>query len=764
MSAYARFLGRRPWPIVLAVAAATAWLGWWTWHLRIDFSFESLFLSKDAEVAEYEEFTKQFGSDDNAIYVVASFPDAFGPSALEALDVATRRISARTEVSRVFSLASVLRLSKGRAVPPDESQGARWRAEILANPALAGNLVSRDGTTTAVLIETTSAIKEARARGRFFKDLRQIVSETIAPKAERTAYAGIPVIEEEYSHLIANDQKTFPPIAIGVFTVLLLVYFGTIGGVALPLSTVVLAAVWTVGLLTMAGRPIGVLTGIVPTLVLVICIGDSIHFLSRYTEELPLHPTRALAIETTVRTMAFPCLQTSFTNAIGFGTLLTTSLFGVQEFGLLTAVGLVLGYVLAMTYLPAMLALVRPLRRLGGIAGGIERGGSILRWIASVNERHRYAVIVVSLLITVAAGIGMSRLKTRQSWFQDIPESNAVYQDTHFIEERLTGTFTLEVVVTARQPGAFRDPASLKEVERLVAYARGHEAVSHAMSVGDILAEVNRLMHRGDERFRTLPATAKELEMGLKLLSLGGKEWAEWLPRWVDAPWTRTRVSIHVVGADSESMGRLVEDVERYARENLGGFDVEMTGRSVMAGKALQKVVDNMISSVGWGCALIFLMMWLQFRSLTVGLLSMIPNLIPVAITGGIMGFAGFWLNFSTMTIFSISLGIAVNDTIHYLARYREEIVKDGDGVKTMQRVLISTGRTMIFGTALLVAGFASIVTSNFMFTRNFGILGGITMITAMLADLFLTPTLMLVFHAWEAKREPPLPGDGPAV
>lgn len=771
MTSYFAWIARRPWPVLLLVAGVTAWLGFWVSRARVDFSIESLFLSKDAEVREYDEFQEQYGREDSSIYVVVESPDVFAPAALGILDKLTTRLGTRPEVSRAFSVSSFLRVSRRKAVPADDAEAAAWRREVLSSPILAGNLVGRDGTTAVVLLEMSTAIEQARVRGEVIAWIRQVVAEETDGAVTRVAFAGIPVIEQEYAKLIENDQSKFTPLAIGMFMVLLFLYFRTLGGVILPLATVMLAAGWAVGILTMEGRPLGVLTNLVPTLVLVIGIGDSIHILSRYSEELHANPEKRVALATAFRAMLVPCLQTSATTAVGFLTLMTTTLYGVQEFGLYCAIGVMLAYVASMSFLPGMLALMRPLPSDRGFASAIGRGGRFLEGIARINDRRRWWVLAAGGACIVATGIGISRVEIRMSWFQDLDVSNPVARDTQFIEERLTGTFTVEMVVDAGKDGAFLDPERLATLSGFAEFARGQGHVSHAMSIADLLMEAKHVAQGGNAGRRSLPASRQEAQLLVGGMKLVGKQWADWLPRWIDDGFRRARVSVRVANVDSVVMGQLIQTLQVEAARAMPGTTVLVTGRSYMAGRTMRRVVDNCLSSTGLALGLIFLLMWIEFRSLTVGFLSMIPNIIPVAMTGGLLGFAGIWLNFSTITIFSISLGIAVDNTIHYLARYKEEMAKDRDPVKAMTRVLTTSGRAMIFGTVVLVGGFGAIITSNFVFTRNFALLGGITMISALLADLFLTPTLLLVFHAWEAnqqagpaRREAPLPGDGAVV
>lgn len=754
MTPYFDGVARRPWAVLLLVAAVSVWLGSWVTRARVDFSIESLFLSKDAEVREYDDFQRQYGREDSSIYVVLEAKDGFSPQAFGVLDRLTARLGTRPEVSRAFSVTNFLRVTRGKAVPADDAEAAEWRRELLASPILAGNLVGRDGTTAVILLETSTAIQEARVRGEVIAWIRRVVAEETHGAITRVAFAGIPVIEQEYAKLIESDQSKFTPLAVGIFMVLLFVYFRTIGGVILPLATVMLAAGWAVGILTMNGRPLGVLTNLVPTLVLVIGIGDSIHLLSRYAEELHGQPDQRAALSKAFRTMLIPCLQTSATTAVGFLTLVTTTLYGVQEFGLFCAIGVMLAYLVSMTFLPAMLAVLRPLPSDRGFAVSIGHGGRLLEGIARFNDRHRWWVIIAGLGCIVTTGIGISRVEIRMSWFQDLDVTNPVVRDTRFIEEKLTGTFTVEMVVDARKDQAYLDPAHLASLQAFAELARKQGHVVHVMSIADLLMEVKHVASGGKPGYRRLPASRQEAQLLVAGMKLTGKQWTDWLPRWIDDGFRKARVSIRVANVDSVVMGELIETLQAEAARAMPGAAVLVTGRSYMAGRTMRRVVDNCLSSTGLAFGLIFLLMSIQFRSLTVGFLSMIPNCIPVALTGGLMGFAGIWVNFSTITIFSISLGIAVDNTIHYLARYKEEIAKDGDPVKAMTRVLTTAGRAMIFGTIVLVGGFAAIITSNFVFTRNFALLGGITMISALLADLFLTPTLLLVFHTWEKRLD----------
>lgn len=813
---YADLVVRRaPWLLALLVGIS-AFLLWNAAQARFDFSFESFFETNDPEFEAYQQFVARFGSDSDFLYIAYERPDLFTKEGLLQNERICRGVEQMTGVTQVrglsrfptrltiFSLLLSGAPSAGGAPALAASQPEAFRREVLSSRLAVPALVSEDGTATAILVEIDPVFLRSAARRDLLRDLRALVDAETASSGVRFYLAGLPTIEAEYVRLIRQDQWTFIPISAVLFVVLLFFYFGTIRGILLPTTTVALAVGWAIGALTLSGEPIGLLTSLIPTLLIVMGIGDSIFILSRHAEETTVsgesarserasppfgeagrsaavagppfdssHPTVGgprsgrtggySALHRTVSAMAAACLLTSVTTAIGFSTLIATDLHVVRRFGFYAALGVMLAYVVTMLWVPSLLRLLPPPGRSRPLFGSTfgRLSDALMCRVAGLVSRRPWTILIVSLL-TGGAALGFaSRVTLSQSWFQDLKSENPTTQAHRFIEDRLGGVFSMELEFCASKPGGLLDPETLRALAEVVDMANEDPRVRQAVSFVDFIREANRVMSGGsaeDYRVPEKPQAVATMARYAERVATTGL-----FRRFVDDTFTRGRLSLRVREVRSPEMKSLSTKIEQ-ALHDRGFLDREpgaklevgdtshpaeftFTGKSVVAGRAMARVIDNMESSLGLALFLIFVSMSVLFRSARIGALSMIPNLLPIVWTFGLMGAFDIPLNFSTMTVFSIALGVAVDNTIHYLSRFREEVARDGDARAATERTLRGAGPAMLFGALLLTSGFCILMTSQFVFTARFGVLGAFTMVTAIFMDLFLTPAIGMIYR-----------------
>ncbi|MBI3270622.1 MAG: MMPL family transporter [Planctomycetes bacterium] len=751
---HARFITRHPFVVLAVLAAITAIQGYYALQLGVDFTLEGLFLTEAPELVTYRSFRKSFGPDDDQVFLLFKVDELFAPAPLAALDRLTGKLEQLAGVRRVLSLARF----KGLAGPLAGTFGGDTVAKVAASPAglarfkewalsnrmLVKGLVSKDGRTACVVLEGDLPTQDRPARVRRLLDA---VETELAAERSATGYAyyvaGIPTIEAEYVRFIREDTRTFIPLVVGIFFLLCTLYFGSLRAALLIVATVGTAVVWLLGVMVQAGRPMGVLSSLLPNMILVIGVGDSLFILLEYVHQLTPGRTPREAAENTIRIMTLPCFLTSITSAIGFSTLCTTDIGMVREFGWLAALGLMLAYVVSLT-LPASLLCAFGLRFRPPDEGFLSRRiVRLVAWVGRVNrERRRGIVLAVAAAVFVSAW-GATKVRVESSWFQDLKKDSSVTRAHAFAQDHFAGLFTLEARVTPGQGGVLepRFLAGLAEVQEAV---EADLSVSHSTSPADVVREVLRSASgrvSGPDPIATLVAgqAATALQLA-RAFGAGGI-----IDQYVGKDARSARLSVRLGRTTSSGLFRLMGVIEHETARCLPDARLEFTGKNVLGARALQQMIDNMTQSLGLAMVLIFGCMGVMLRSLRMGLLSMIPNLIPMLTTFGFMGATGISVSFSTMTIFSISLGVAVDNTIHFLSKYKQLQAEGADPEAASARTLATIGNGMVLSGIILVLGFATIMTSNFGFTANFGLLGLVTMVVAVLADLHITPLLALL-------------------
>ncbi len=714
---------RRSWLVLAALAAATAVLGTLALGLPLDFSLARLYAAAGPEREAYERFRSEFGSDDALLYAAFPSPATFDAETLDRVRDLQARLARVPDVRSTFGAADALATYRGLPADP--------RAEVSASPLFRGTLFSADGRTGALWIALRPDLAGAEDRRRAVEAVRAELARTPGMEFH---LSGLPVVENEYVELTKRDLSTFMPIAAGLFLVLLAAHFRSAAGALLPLVTVAIAIVWTLGAMRLAGLPMGLLTSLVPNLILVLGISDGVHLLSRHLEDLRDLPGKREALARTLRLMVPACFLTSFTTAVGFSSLLTAPVPAVREFGLAAGGGVLIACAVTVLFLGAALDRLPAFRGRALEAFASRFWDRLLGAVARANERRPMLVALAGVALAGVSVAGLLRVRRESSWLHDLRADHPVHRAHRFFEERLGGVFTLDL----RLDGPVERLEWLREVEAF----QGELSKLGVAAVGfpDLVKEL------AFARPRRLPRTQEEYQ---GTLALARRLFAEREPavRLADASMGSCRIVVRMRGMTSMSLSALGRDLEALGAKYRDRFRLTVTGKTWLAKRAMDRVIDSMLSTLGLAGIVIFGSMALLFRSLAVGFLSIVPNVLPMLFTAGFMGWAGIDLNFSTVTIFSISLGIAVDTTIHYLARLKLELGRDSDPREAMRRAVRGAGGPMIFATTLLVVGFGAILTSNFVFTFHFGLLGGVALLSALFCDLFVTPTLFLAFR-----------------
>lgn len=707
---------RLSWLVLALIAAATVFFAVHAAGVRVDFTLARLYGEESAEYPAYERFRDEFGTDDLLLYVAFPTPDAFGEDARRTLRDLAARVADVPGVRGTYSVLDAL---------------ARMPAErVASSPLFRGTLFGEDGKAACLWILLDGDVLTAERRG----GLVEAVRAALPDDGREYHLSGLAAVENEYVVLTLRDLRTFLPLAGAIFLVLLAVYFRNVAGTLLPIVAVAVAIVWTVGALSLTGFTMSILSSLIPELVLILGIADGVHLLSRHGEDLRAEPDRRKALSRTLSVMVPACFLTSFTTSAGFASLSTTGVGVIREFGLWCAGGILAAFVVAVTFIPAALDRLPPFRGRGGDARFGRFWDRLLEGVARANEHGRPVLWTVTAAAVVVSVFGIQRLRMESSWLHDLRPGNRVHRAHVFFHEHLTGVFALDL----RVDGPVGDPGWLRRVaafqDRVLAWRwEGRPGVRHVTSYVDAVREL--------DPGRALPGTeagaAARLALVRALQERGGLG-----ARVVSRDGKACRISLRMNRMTSKSLDAFGRDVEGLAE----GLDVTVTGKTWLAKQAMDRVVRNMVWSLGVASAAIFISMSILFRSARIGLISMVPNIIPMIFTAGFMGWMGIDLNFSTVTVFSIALGIAVDSTIHYIARLRLELAKDPEPRGAMRRAVRGAGAPMIFSTVLLVVGFGSILTSNFVFTFHFGLLGGVALVTALFGDLFVAPSLFMVF------------------
>jgi len=738
--------------VLLTLASLTLVLAYPLRGLRIEQRETGELSPDDPEVAYFDRFQQRFNTAELMVALVCA-EDVFDEGVLAVLRSLTGALENLPRVSGVFSLSNAVRMvGEGEDVvtepfleslpaTPDELR--LKREEALSNPRWVENLVSPDGTVAAVNIMLDPLAGDSGDRIEVVDSVRAILKRH-GREGVRLFLTGISPLMWDMRTCVGRDVRSFLWLTPLLILVLLFLTFRTIPGVAIPMLVIVTSVVWTLGLFAAAGRRLGMATAMVPTLIAVICLSDVIHILSHYYEILPRHEDRRDALAATMEHMMDACFMTSITTAAGFASMIVSPIRTIREFGLATAIGILIAYVLAMIMVPASLSLLPP-RAGRPRASNVGRGG-LGRFLAAVNgaaaRRHR-GIVIGTLLGAAACVVGIARLRVETQISSYLPDSAPSVRALAVLQKNMAGFGSLEIGVDGTA-GVFREPWALTELQELQRYLESRAEIDKVFSVTELLRECHRV--RSEEGApQALPRDTGKIAEYYLLLSLSDEP--ALLEAVVSEDYSSARVTARMRAVTTSEQVRLLADVDAFARDHIDPrLHVHTTGVSKLYATRITALVRSQLHTLLLTSIVIALLLAFHLRSVRSALVAMIPNILPVIGTLGLMGLSGISLNLSTVMISCVALGIAVDDTIHFLVRYRRESQAGAHTNEAIALTVQNTGRAMVFTSLVIAGGFALFVFSSFAPNRHFGILMAFTLGVALLADIVLLPFLIRAF------------------
>ena len=720
-------------------------------RLQIDTSTESFMMEKDPARQFYEQFRQNFGSDTLTIILVKA-DDVFTAPVLEVIQRLSDTLERRDGVSRVESLTT-LRNIKGEgdsitteplvpaSIPTAQADLERIREDALDHRVLVGNIVSNDSKATAIIIHTDPAPADKRFNKRFSSDVEALIKQESA--SGLTVYQfGMPLLDATVGEFILQDLLMSVPLSLAVLFLLLFVAFGTLQGVVIPLVTGILSTVWGLGLMALFGLPINILTATIPSLIMVIGSAEDVHMISDYYHRLEGGNTKLVALRTAIQLAALPIVITTATTVFGFASLALSDLTMLIQFGYACAMALVANFVVTVTVLPILL-------RIWPVPTKFARGElkdaarqrvvfGIIDWLGEFNLRYRIQIASVSVLAVAASLVGWYSLRVDTDSLSFFPEDSFIRSRANDLRASLTGFSSFNVVVESGRADGLKDPDLIRKIAGLQEFLMNTGEVDKTVSIADYLRKMHREMNEGNPAFEVVPDTPDQVAQ--YLLVLEGSE----LAHYVDFNASTANVVVRHHLAGSSGLTALLNRLDEYVIQNFPqNVTVRYTGKGILIRNAADSMAINELISLSSAFVMIGIVHAMFFKSVWAGFLSLIPNLVPVLLTFGLMGLLGIPLNPGTAMIASIAFGIAVDDTVHHVVTYWRQLREHRDRRIAMFNTMRSQALPIIRISVALAGGYFVLASSNFVPIVQFGILSGLVMLVAMVGELVLTPIVM---------------------
>ncbi|MFH1102193.1 MAG: MMPL family transporter [Pseudomonadota bacterium] len=727
------FIVYHPKTVLLLVLAATLFFAWQLPKLSIRTSIYDLVVEDLPETKKYAAFRKLFGSDE-IIRVVIKGKRIFEPTTFQKVAQLAEEVSKIRGVRRIISLPGVKdAVDINREWDMDKFAAILSPIELFQN-----NVISADGSTTSItLVLTEDADKEAVIR-----EVDRIISRT--PKDLFLYQIGMPLVSEAMSKFTENDLRTLTPITFLVMAVILFFIFRNFFVFLIPLGCVVFSLVWTFGLMSWIQVPMSMLTMIIPVFLLAVGTGYCLHISNEFISNWRHSDSKQAAVLDTFSTMTLPTLMTVLTTVIGVGSLLTNRMEAIREFAFFSSFGMISLLILIFTFLPAAFSLVPASKTREKGKTTISRATEwFCEKVAEVNINKQKVVYPVLGCITLfcAAGIFMVRVETNPVEF--FKKDSAISRNFHDIYRHLSGSFPVHVNIESTTENAFEDPKMIKEIGRIQSFLDRLPGVDKSISFADYLKVVNYAMNQFDAKYYSLPEDAFEVRMLINNYKIMLGEDMLW--GFVSRDFSKMNILLLTHLSSSDDFLKIKARIQEYVRKDCPkNLSSDVTGIGVVISASGHILTTGQVKSLFLTMSVIFLIMFLLFLSFKVGLIAIVPNVFPIVVLFGIMGWLRIELSAATSLIASIAIGLAVDDTIHYLVCFNREFKKVLNDEQALRQTLKKIGSSMIFTTLLISSGFTVLIFSNFKPTMLFGILMVITMISALAGDLLLTPSLML--------------------
>jgi len=727
----------------------------------------SILPDKDSTSITYHQFIKKFGQDGTVMFIGIVDKDFFRLSNFNAVYDLTDSLKKIKGVAEIVSVTRLYNLVKNDSLkkfefipisphkPSTQAQLDSIRNLIFSLPFY--NELIYNKSTSAYLMALTldKKIIDSKDRDRLINDIRTTMTNFSEKSKVEIHFSGLPYIRTLVARKLQNELKLFIVLALLVSAIFLFIFFRSTKAVVFPVLIMGISVFWALGLMALFGYKITMLTSIIPPLVIVIAVENCIFILNKYHYEYSLHRNQAKALSRVIQRIGAANLLTNAATAAGFAAFTITNNKLLVEFGLIAAISIMVIYVLSLTLVPIFFSFLPApeAKYTKHIEESIAK--SLINKAVSLVSFHRNAIYLVMAVFIVTGVAGALRLKTSGTIVDDISKRDPIYSDMMFFEKHFKGIMPLEIVVDTKKKKGVLNLASLKKIDRLQDSLRRYKELSKPLSIVEVIKTAKQAFYSGDPQFYELPNSNELAFMAGYIPSFKSKK-RSLLDNFIDSTYQVTRISVQMANVGTVKIDSIQKSLKPTIDSifNPAKYNITITGTSVVFLKGTNFLIKNLWESIALAVVIIALLLAFLFTSWRMILISLIPNLIPQLMTAALMGFAGIPIKPSTILIFSIALGISVDNSIQFLSRYRLQLKHTNHNIpSSVISALRETGYSMIYSSTVLFFGFGIFVLSTFGGTQALGFLISFTLLVAGLLNMFVLPAMLLTLDKWSTTK-----------
>ena len=755
----AHFILRNRIIILLIIAGITIFLGTQWKYMHFSTTEANILPDDNPETIKYAAFEKVFGQEDNALVLGIMDTLLFQPDNFNRWNKLSKQLEAMPEIDFVISTDNLKELVKDDDNqkfilesfinnPPKTTKEVDSLRNHLFNdlPFYDNLLYNKENGSIRMVAYMDKDIINKPIRSEFIlNDLEPLVEDFESATNLDVHISGMPYIRTWNSKIIKDEIGIFILGALLVTSLIFFFFFRSFRATFISMFVVIIGVLWAFGILGLLRYEITILTALIPPLIIVIGIPNCIFLINKYQQEIRKHGNQALSLQRVIAKVGNATLMTNVTTASGFATFIILDSDLLKEFGIVASINILSIFVLSLLIIPILYSFMplpnpKHLKHLN--KNWIDR---FVNWMENIVRNHRIAVYITAILVLVLSIVGIYQIEVTGSRIEDLPKDTEFVKDIRFFEEEFDGVMPIEVMVNTEQKNGVLKAATLRRMDRLGKEIEDIQELSKPISIVNLVKYAKQAYYNGLPKYYQLP-TSQESTFILNIAKKSGES-GNLLESLVDSTGQIARMTTFMRDVKTERMdeieGELVKSIAKIFPDDR--YNVFVTGKAILFLKGTKYLVENLLISLALAIGLISIFMAYLFRSFRMILISLVPNLLPLLITAGLMGYLGVPIKPSTILVFSIAFGISVDDTIHFLAKYRQELAANNWQIKkSVYGALRETGVSMLYTSIVLFFGFSVFTISSFGGTKALGGLVSATLLFAMLSNLILLPSLLL--------------------
>jgi predicted RND superfamily exporter protein len=756
--------------LLILLVAITGLMGYFTTKVKLSYEFARAIPIDNPKYKEYVSFQQKFGDDGNMLVVGIQTDKLFQLDVFNDYKTLHNELKNIKNVEGVLDIPSAVNLQKDSATEKlnpvkifadkisSQTELDSDKAVLYNLPFYKSLLYNPEANAYLMAVRINKDSLNSPKRTKIVGNIVDAVNRFQEKTNIETHLSGLPLIRTIIADRIQHEMKIFLIGFILFSAFILLLFFRSFSTMLLSLFVVVLGVVWSLGVLYLCGYKITLLTALTPSLIVVIGIPNCIYFINKYHTSYLQSGDKIQSLMDMVSKMGVVTLFCNITAAIGFAVFAFTKSALLQEFGVVAGISIMLVFVISFILLPAVLSYLPPPKAAQTKYLNNKLITALLLKIEGWVFGHKKIVYAVTLVLLIFSTMGILRLKSEGYIVDDLPKNDKIYTDLKFFEKNFKGVMPLEIVIDSKKRNGLAGMRALRAFEKidlLSQYISAQPEMNRPLDVGEGLKFAKQAYYEGDSTHYILP---NSFDMALMADYLTAKKdsssgapqnnFTKMLSAFIDTSKEYTRVSVNMADVGTERLPQILKGIQDTANKifDTTQYNVQLTGTSITFLEGSSFIIKGLKQSIFWAFVLIAICMLYLFRSVRILICSLIPNLVPLIVTAGIMGWAGIALKPSTVLVFSVALGIAIDITIRFLVNYKQELPAHNNDVRTTVGTSIkNTGLSIVYTALVLIAGFSIFCFSSFGGTQTLGWLTSVTLLVATLTNLILLPVLLLL-------------------